>query len=238
MKNKRNYATKLTDAIRALVKPSDFILFLDSLEVGTLVVLYIRVSSRSQAVNLRDSMENLRREVARRGLVVLGAYREIVPGWEEMHGDKWGRRAFEKAVYKAQAASAVVVAESVDRFRRAFSPKWRENHRQASLTVMEMKRLMDEVDGVRLATLLHPDMPPKGVSSAQTKRGQAGKGNYGGRPKRKHPKKEERLTKKPLAIEMRKGGYSYRRIARELNVPWSTVRDWVRHVEKSAHPTV
>jgi DNA invertase Pin-like site-specific DNA recombinase len=179
-------------------------------------------------------MTCLKAELEKRGFTVIAVYEEIVPGWEDMYSERWGRLELERAIVRAKDAKAVLVAPSVDRFRRSWNPKWRKKQPQPPLNLFEIKRLLDEADGVQLATLIHPDTPPEQVRSEQTKRGQAGKASYGGRPK--ETKKAKRLRLVPVARALWKKGCSYRRIGRRLKVHWSTVRDWLRGEGKSAHP--
>jgi len=221
MKN-RIYATKRIAALRTPAKNSDFIPSVNKLEPGP-VVLYLRVSAPTQKDNLPPQRTNCKAAVDKRGCSVVEIIEEIASGWLEE------RIGFERAILAARAAGATIVAESVDRFKRSW-PK-----RNAPLSVFDMNRLMAEAVGVRLATVVHPDTPPNEVRSYQSKRGQAGKGNYGGRPKAEYPKKARRLRLSPEAIAFRHEGKSYRQIGALLNVSWSTVRDWLKR-EKTAHP--
>jgi len=198
-------------------------------------VLYGRVSAQSQKDNQPDDLAILKMEVEKRDVPVIAVFWEIVPGWEEMYSDKWSRLEFERAILKAKAAGAVIAAASVDRFRRSWDPDWKKRKRQRRLSVFEIESLMTEADGVPLATLIHPDTAPNEVRSYQTKRGQAGKGNYGGRPAERFPKKAIRLEKKPEAIALWKQGFSYRRIGRLWNVTRSTIRDWTKNVHQKPH---
>src|SRR6266511_2226742 len=168
----------------------------------------------------------------KRGVPLIAVFWEIVPGWEEMYSDKGGRLGFERAILKAKAAGAVLASASVDRFRRSWDPDWKKRKRQRRLSVFEFESLMTEADGVPLATLIHPDTAPNEVRSYQTKRGRAGKGNCGGRPRERFPKKAIRLEKRPVAVVLWKQGFSYRQISRRLNVSWSTIRDWIKSDHK------
>lgn len=225
MKQTKLYATERIKALRTTAKPSQFISSLDALEPGP-VVLYVRVSSFTHKENLPDQIAKLVAEMEKLGFLVIAIFQEVVPGWEEV------RIGFEKAVLKAKDAGAVIVAESVSRYIRIL--RYRSRRFQPP-SVFDMRRLMAEADGVPLATLVHPDAPESEERSEQTKRGQAGKGNYGGRPKEQFRKKAKRLKQKPKAIALRREGFSYRQIGRKLGVHWSTIRDWTKD-EKTAHP--
>jgi len=234
MKEKRICGTALFKALRTYPKPSRYIPSIDDFAPGTLVVLYGRCSRRSQKNNLLHQLENMKRELEKRGLIVIAVYWEIVPGWERADSERWGRHALDCAIAKARHANAVVVTESVDRFRRSYRRDWKPGQPQPPLNALDLKWLMDEAAGVRLATLLHPDTPPDEVRSEQTKRGQTGKGNYGGRPVEQFPKKAKRLKLKPLALWLWGEGVSYRQIADELDAPFTTVHGSIRP-EKSVH---
>jgi hypothetical protein len=41
---------------------------------------------------------------------------------------------------------------------------------------------------------------------------------------------KDRRSKYARAIEMRGSGYGYRTIACEIDLPWQTVRGWVKHI--------
>jgi DNA invertase Pin-like site-specific DNA recombinase len=220
MKKNKKYATERVKALRTPAKLSDYFFHFEKLEPMPLG-LYVRESSRSQKNNLPFQRTNLEANVVKPDFSVFGVYEEIIPGWAEE------RRGFECAVLEAFTVGGAVVAECVNRLIR---------HRRkldTFFTVFEMKELMSQVAGVPLATILHPDSPPDEVSSYQTKRGQAGNGNYGGRPKKiHHSKKLIRLENKDEAIELRNDGLSYRKIGRWLNIHWSTIRDWIKSEEK------
>lgn len=232
MKQIRPYATELIKTVRTPAVPSKFFYSIDDL-MPCPVVLYVRVSAHTQKHNLPHQISRLKTELEKRGFTVIAVYWEIVPGWEYIHSEWWGRLGLERAILKAKEANGLVVAESVERFRRTYDPDWKKRPQPLPLTLFDMKRLMDEAEGVQLATLIHPDTPPRKVRSEQTKRGQAGKGNYGGRPK--ESRKARRLRLLPVARALWKKGCSYRRIARKLKIHWSTIRDWIKREEKSAH---
>ena len=104
-------------------------------------------------------------------------------------------------------------------------------------TVAEYEQLCRLAGGVPLATLQHPDGPAR---ADQIRRGQAAKGNRGGRPRRQ-PCKQRRQAWIGLAREMRDKDerISYREIARRLNdrgdnfpnVTHGTIANWLKMAE-------
>jgi hypothetical protein len=159
---------------------------------------------------------------------------DIIPGWEHV-GSKRGRHEFERAVFLAKQHGAVIVAESVNRFRRPFDPDYKGRKQELPLSLFDLKRLMVEAEGVPLVTIVPPDTSPSEVRSYQTRRGQAGKDCFGGRPQKRFPKKATRLELTPAAIQLWNAGFSYRKIGQKLGVHFSTVRDWLKCWQKSAH---
>src|SRR5439155_1311483 len=126
---KKKYSTRRLEAIRTTAKASKYIAHINDLEPGP-VVLCVRVSSVTQKDNLLPQRINLEWEVEKRGFWIVAVFEEIASGREEE------RIGFERAILEAQSAGAVVVAESVDRFRRSWFK------RDARLSVFEMNRLM------------------------------------------------------------------------------------------------
>lgn len=236
---KYKYSNELIKALRTLATPSQFILHIDDLKPGSVVVLYGRASTRQQKENLPHQMFKLKAEMEKRGLIVIGAFSEFA------HGDDEYRRQFERAVATAQAHGAVIVAETKTRFLRRFKITDEDGRRLPSntrgelrpLTVFDMREFFQTIpDGVQLVTVNHPDAEEEDDRSYETKRGQEGTGKRGGRPVEQCPKKAKRLRLMPKVIELWKSGLSYREIDRTLRLPWSTVRDWIKRWQKSAHP--
>ncbi len=222
---KKKYS-RLIEAIRTPAKASDYIAHIDDLEPG-LVVPYGRVSRRQQQRKgkLNHQIADLTSELERRGHDVTDGFKETASGWAD------DRTTLQLAILEAERVGAVVMAESADRFIRhpEFNPK---TNPDILPTVYEFERLMIEAANVQLATLHHPDTHWKIVRSLQTKRGQRGSGHRGGRPAERFPKKARRLVKKPKAIALRKQGFSYRRIGRDLGVAWSTIRNWTETIHR------
>jgi hypothetical protein len=162
-------------------KASDFIAHLpDAVTAGVPVVLYVRVSSRTQGKkrNLFSQLRTSRRQLETLGLKVVAMFRDIASGWQ------WeDRPGLRNAIQLAKKGGAIVVAESTDRFIRseAFHTK---NNPGAQPTQDEFRRLQRIADGVPLATILHPDTPWAEVRGHQSRRGQHGKQRRGGRPRK------------------------------------------------------
>src|SRR5438094_5240014 len=143
MKKNLRYSTERVKALRTPATPSEFISGINNLKPG-LVVLYVRVSANSQDENLPHQINRLKTELEKRGFKVIAIYSETEPGWRDR------RIGFERAIDNAQSAGAVVVAESVDRYRKSWVPDWNDRKRQRRLSVFDVKRLMAEADGVPL----------------------------------------------------------------------------------------
>jgi predicted site-specific integrase-resolvase len=221
---KHTYSPERVTALKTPADPSKYICSIDQVAPRSRAVSYARESSQTQKDNLPHQVNNLKMETEKCGHKVIAEFKQVVYGW-----DIENQTALEWAILKAKAAGAFVVAESVDRFRRCW--RYRKTDKMLPLNVFEMKQLMAEADGVQLVTLLHPDTPPNEVRRYQTKRGQAGKGNYGGRPVTKLSPRERRIAQMPEALNLRKAGRSWREIAHQLKVPCTTIRDWVKRRE-------
>jgi hypothetical protein len=142
------------------------------------VVLYARVSNRSQKENLPAQKRALEAEAKNRNFYVIRGI------WEIASGEKERRGGFLAAVETAKKYGASIVARDLNRFRRNKSKE-----RDARLTESEKASLLREADGVPLATVVPPDASEDEVRSYQVKTGQAETGNYGGRPIERFPKK-------------------------------------------------
>jgi len=217
-------------ALRTAAKASHYIAHIYNLN-PCLVVLFIRVSGPGQREHLAHVEALLRWELERRGFEVVGVFKEIVTGSSD------DRRTLERAILEADRLGAVLVAESADRFLR--HPEFHPIHHPDLLpTVFDFERLMADVGNVQLATFHHPDMPWRAVRSEQTKRGQQGSGNRGGRPGRGPGwTKRRRELKMSEVLRLRGLGRSYREISDEVGIWWSTVRNWIKdNSSKIAHP--
>ncbi|MFZ0035118.1 MAG: helix-turn-helix domain-containing protein [Sedimentisphaerales bacterium] len=180
--------------------------------------------------NLKTQKKVLRRELGQRAIpIVSHYYNEVSSGWV-LDKKRW---ALVDAVEEAKklikkGIQAVIVAPSTDRFlrNRDFHTKERPD---LLPTEAEFEKLKELTCNIPLATLLHPDMPPREVRSYQTKWGQEAKGNKGGRPEKKGPgyKKRRRIRKRGRVIWLYKQGTAVCDIARKTNVKQSTINDWI-----------
>lgn len=206
-------------------KASDYFAHFETLN-ATDAVLYCRVSSsrQHQNTNLADQERSLKRVLERLGVIVHVTYGCIESGWDNDH---WMDRAtLAYAAAEAEKLGAVLVFESTSRAIRSiwYHPS-RNNHAQP--TKAEYEKFLQITKGAKLATIAHPDITPEAERGLQSRRGMTEKNKKGGRP---ITKKRRREIKKPKAIELRKSGKSIAAISREIQVPESTIRDWVRNV--------
>src|SRR6184192_3347760 len=106
MKHNTKYATERMEALRTTAKASQYISHIHDLKPSR-AVLYVRESSQTQKDNLLHQRTYLKTEVEKRSFPIIAVFEEIAPGWQDC------RIGFKKAILKAQAAGAVVIAESV-----------------------------------------------------------------------------------------------------------------------------
>jgi hypothetical protein len=199
-------------------------------------LIYPRVSSGAQGYNGNlDTYEKvLRRKLKKLNIPVVGCYCEVSSGWI-LNEDRW---ALAKAVKKARryirkGKPVVIISTSSDRFLRSRDFNTKTNP-DVLPTEAEFEKLKKLTRNVPLGTLLHPDMPPRKVRSYQTKWGQKGKGNSGGRPKINKPgyKKKRRIQKLPRVLRLRKKGASWGKINALTGIPKTTAADWVKKYGK------
>jgi hypothetical protein len=197
-------------------------------QVGTApirrVYIVCRVSKSHQRSNLADQMAHLRSEAARLALTVVGEVCVVANAGDPL----W----LATAAYKAKKLRAALLAETTCRFVR--SP-----HFSAKLTAKRQELPSDGdywylhymTGGVPLLTVADPDAAATVMRSCHRKRGQQSKGRFGGRPEAKKPgyKKNNRIAKRPIALQMKSNGKSLAAIARELEEPKSTVQRWVKN---------
>jgi DNA invertase Pin-like site-specific DNA recombinase len=174
-------------------------------------VLLCRVSTDSQERegNLRDLMWEAIRTLVEIGFR-MGRDLFVFEGVESGQIQK-DRPLLGQAIDEAQRKDAILVAPSRDRLIRSRS--FDGSNETEAPTIAEYMQLQQMAGEVPLATLHDPDQPAR---SEQIKRGQAAKGNRGGRP-RKRKWKARRLARIGLARKMREEGKSYRQITRSLN---------------------
>lgn len=195
------------------------------------VVLYCRVSSRSQRrkANAADQEAGMRRILAALDVPVLGCHIDDgVSGWRV---DEQLELAAAVEVARRSGPRTIVLAESTGRFRRHIDYN---GTKSAVPTVADFEDLMHRVDGVVLATMLHPDAPLEEVRQFETMRGQHAKQNQGGRPakRRSQANYKQAYAVDKLTWARRLGMTSKKEIARFYRRAPSTVRGWVKHWEE------
>jgi hypothetical protein len=203
--------SKVIRRAKRVIKPGDF------------VVLWCRVSHRSQARNrnLTNQEVYLRKRMAKLRAIIVDVVRHVGPGWSGFH--------LKKAVGLAKEHNAKLVTVCTSRFVRHLD--WHsQNAPHLQPTVDDIKSLKAWTKGVTIATVLHPNASQSKERSVLTRIGQMTKGKYGGRERKTRPgdKKRRRDEKLSTVLEHHKQGCSSRDIARKVGLPKSTVNDWVR----------
>ena len=212
-------------------KASDYICHArDEIKPGDRVVLRCRVSSCVQAhkKNLDDSEAHLRKRAEQLGAIVVYVYQHVGSGWDTS--------SLDTAAEKARLYGAKIFAESTDRLIR--NPLYSKYRQDLQAQETDLQKLQRCTEGIVLVTDIHPDASPSEVRSYQRKRGQAAKGNRGGRPTKQLRRswKARRLARIKLSKEMRAAGLSYREIAKQLNdscdgfsdVTGMTIYNWLK----------
>lgn len=222
------YANARISALRTRAVNSRSIGWIDKLTRQS-VMLYGRESEASQKDHLPHQIAFVKAEFERRGFKVVATFGEIEPGRErtkDVELNKGARMAFEQAVREAKRAGLLLVAEAVNRFWRPFDYHHTEN-KDAWMSEFDMRALLEATEGVRLATLYHPDLPESAVRSLQTRRGQASRRAYGGRPKEAKKQRRSRLRQKVIAL--RAQGMSWGEIENQTGIARSTARNWYQN---------
>lgn len=215
---------------RRIAKPSEHVLWVFDLPRTTPLVLFIRVSSRSQRGNLfHQSWHNLE-YLEERGFNVINVIREVSPGFEFAPKK---RPELVRAAQLAKKYGATIVFVDTDRLIRS-SRYSRDN--DAMATNRDFDELLKIFDGVPVATILHPDTPRKGkngIRGSESKRGQFHRGKSGGRPRKTRPGDKKRKKQESIGPlrQRRKAGASYRDIEKELNIPRESARRWMAELE-------
>jgi len=222
--------TRLRDVDKhaAPVLASDYIRHLTTLiakRPWLKVVVYLRVSTRQQNKkrNLWAQKRWMLRELERLGVLVLRVYRETGSGWKD------DRPVLKAAAEYAIANDSILVAETADRFLR--SRDFKTTTPWVLPTCIEWEALKLDTGSVTLATVLHPDTDWKEARRHQSVRGRDEKGSKFGRPRKLQPG-DLKMRHDKLMPRVRKfretWGCSYREIAGLVDVPWPTIRDWLR----------
>lgn len=127
-----------------------------------LIILYCRVSRRSQRDHLRDQERRLRDAVGTSGTII-AVFTDVANGTDY---DRPGLRA---AISLARRTGAIILGEDRTRIIRGsfYTPRNQDDR----LTEAELRHLEDTLDGVQAYTFLDPDASSSEARSSQTKRG-------------------------------------------------------------------
>lgn len=196
------------------------------------IVLYCRESSGKQ-----NCTGNLEAQIAydvwwleSERFTVVAVFSEIGSG--QRSGAKLNRPVLEDAIRYARKHGLPLVAESTDRFIRAWD--FTKYNQGAVPTVDEFELLMAAAGDVPLYTIVEPDADWKTVRAFQTGRGRAAKGRQGGRP----PKSQVgdlRRSREAVGrdvIFQHKLGLSSREIAENVGRHWRTVDNWRKKISE------
>ncbi len=184
----------------------------------------MRESGRTQALkgNLQAQERNLRKAVEKLELRVVRVFREIGSGYSS---DLEQRAA---AFAYARENGVALITESADRFLR--HRDYSKTNQEILPSLGEWERLADAAQGVRLATLLEPDVSPRDVRAYQTARGIRKRVSMRAERQstRTEPKKIKRMRLlKRVVFQRRFFERSYGEISKRLGLPRSTVKQWV-----------
>jgi hypothetical protein len=197
-------------------KASNYIKFCD-LKPGDKAVLCIRVSrwEQNRTLKLKRQELNLRAAVEHMGAIVVAVEAHVGPGWDP------GWLVRPAAI--ATRHGAVLVAETTSRFIR--SSAYSKTNQDAQAREPELIDLRRCTEGVTLMTILDPDALPGEERAYQTKRGlkikSATQPGY---------KKLRYLRCRSKVRDCAIAGITGRPLAKELKVPESTARAWVRRL--------
>jgi len=205
-----------------------------------LVVLYMRESSDKQEShnNLRNRRKLAKRTLKQRGIEVICSYSEVVSG-NQLHN----RPGLWKAIRHARLlkwgnpdAVVIVITDARNRFLRG--PNYDKRAKTDPPNAEQLRILKKLAKGVILATILDPDATFEEVRRYETNVPTAlgaKSGKKVGRPKKlptmvQPPgwKKNIRLQKIDQVLRLRDQDVSNREIGRRLDVPESTLRDWMK----------
>lgn len=211
-------------------RPSDYgIRHLEDLQPGTLVWLWVRVSSQQQAANgkLKQREQELRDAVASKGGIVVGVTSCVARACD-------ATAELEEAIRCAKEAGAVLLARDTARFARHPDHTAKAKLPPRAEDLDNLRRLSD---GVILMTVIEPDTLPGKDEAQSGPSAQAQTGKWGGRKAKAKRGPYKRNYKKAYAIDklvwMRRLGILEKKaIARLFGKSPSTVRGWVEQWEK------
>lgn len=136
---------------------------------------------------------------------------------------------------EAHKKNAIVVFCDPSRILRA-KDFHSHNKRDAQPSRSEWEWLMSIAQGVKIATLIHPDSTPQEIERYQKDRGRRMKGNVGGRPMKR---KKRKLKWKSRAIEVHRTGLSFRDTTEILvgegigKIAHTTIARWIKEEKGS-----
>ncbi len=221
----------MSSKTRRIAKPSDYVVPLSDLPLSTPLISFSRASTPGQKRNLlHQKWDNFER-LEDLGFTVLRGIGEISSG---SIFDPAKRPKLVRAVELAKKFQATIVFADTDRLIRS-SRYSKDNN--ALATNGEFDALMKIFDGVPVATIQHPDIPRKGrngIRSNESKRGQAHRGNSGGRPRKTRPGDKKRKKEKYIepVRQLRVQNATYREIEKQLEVPRETARRWMEEGQR------
>lgn len=209
-----------------------------NIQPGDLVYLNCRVSTYSQKSNEnpKDQIPGLTAAVEADGGKVVGLLAHQLNGRDL----SWLPHVVRKA---REAGATIILAEATSRFVR--HPNYKANdprYNQLQAREVDLLRLFDAADGMRLMTLLDPNASPAQEGSFFKKRGQTVKGNKGGRPRNPEPStagavKQFKLDWLPVVLELKKSNpekWTNRELALEIEkrsgrpTGKSTIGGWLK----------
>ncbi|MFW6170977.1 MAG: recombinase family protein [Planctomycetota bacterium] len=198
-----------------------------------LAVVYMRVSTYRQRKkgNLRNRAKALRRRLHRKGIRIARQFTEAVSG-----RGLDDRKALRKAIAAARRLQisrpdtlVIVVTDARNRFLRG--PYFNGENWTEAPQRRQYRRLRRMAGDVTLATYLKPDAPAQKVRAYEDRvAGESGRRI--GRPEippQSIPgaKTAERERLRPIALKLKRRGYSFRAIARQIQKSPSTIRRWL-----------
>lgn len=188
------------------------------IEDGTVCILCCRVSGRERKANLKDQDRSLRRPIIAAGGVVHSVVCHAGSGWD----CEW----LVEPARIAKRVGAILIAESTDRFVRNQDYAG-DDSTDLRATDAELQELRRCTLGVPLMTWLPPNMSLSDVKSYQTKRGQFGKRDRGGRPGSKPGHKKRRRERMKTTMQFYNWlGASLHETSRRTGVPVANVSRW------------